>query len=416
MTVDLMPKPLPEVSLPPSLDIPPTPVQEYTYTYDKSISSPLTSCKNAKGEICQDAVNIRPYQGNTFDCIDFALKRRAHAPKFIYAMRHGNARHNAMSDTFTKPITWRFTAKLRANFDPELTVKGIQDAQRSGQILSDLTQFEGAPLPVTVYTSPLRRCIQTAMYTIAQLRPSGPIKLHIKEGLREWKGYEHNHTSDRRGTTPAILALVAQLSAELGLVVYPKLDWALDQPDEADMRETYVDVDRRVRGVLNDIFTDPTSGRCVLLVLHNRSNKSLLRVLGHSQPQVHGLDLENCAMLSYLISRRLLSPDEALVRLREEATQWECDRALAAQEKRERYEQAAVQVRRYLHASAGEPGEEGGRGKLRRLRDFLQQERFKDDIGAAKALRDLYACVPGLDDVAAEEEDGSEEEEFGLGT
>lgn len=417
MTVDLTPEPLPEVSLPPPLELPPTTTQEYTYTYDQGISSPLTSKKNAKGEIRQDAINIRPYQGTEFSCIDSALKRTVHSPKFIYTMRHGTARHNAISDTFTKPITWRFTAKLRNNFDPGLTVKGIQDAQRSGKILSDLAQFEGAPLPVTVYTSPLRRCIQTAMYALARLRPPGPIRLHIKDGLREWKGYEHNHTSDRRNTTPAILALVAQLGAELGLVVYPKLDWTLDQPDEADMRETYVDVDRRVRSVLSDIFSDPTSGRCVLLVLHNRSNKSLLRVLGHSQPQVHGLDLENCAVLSYLISRRLLGPDEALVRTREEAIQWERDRALAAREKRERFDQAAVQVRGYYyHASHQEPSEEEGRGKLRRLRDYLQQERFKGDIGAAKALMDLYACVPNLDDVTMDEGDRSEEEEFGFGT
>lgn len=394
MTVDVIQKPLSGVSPPPPLEkVSPT-GHEYTYTYDEGVSSPLSSSKNAKGEIRQDAVNIRPYQGTEFGCINLALKKTAHAPKFIYTMRHGNARHNAISDTFSKPITWRFTAKLRANFDPGLTGKGLQDAGRSGKILSDLAQFEGAPLPVTVYTSPLRRCIQTAMYALAKLRPPGPVTLHIKEGLREWKGYDHNHTSDRRNTTPAILALVSQLNADLGIAVYPVLDWALDQPDEADMRETYVDVDRRVRGVLDDIFADPTSGQSVLVVLHNRSNKSFLRVLGHTQAQVHGLDLENCAVLSYLVSRRVLAPEERLVRVREEATQWELDRALAVREKVERHEQAAAQVQGYYEH--GESGEEG-RGKLRWLRDYLQQERLRGDIGAAKALVDLHACVPALD-------------------
>lgn len=394
MTVDWIQKPLSGVSPPPPLDnVSPT-EQEYTYTYDQGVSSPLSSSKNAKGEIRQDAVNIRPHQGTEFDSINLALKKTAHPPKFIYTMRHGNAEHNARSDTFTKPITWRFTAKLRTNFDPGLTVKGVQEAGRSGKILSDLAQFEGAPLPVTVYTSPLRRCIQTAMCALATLRPPGPITLHIKEGLREWKGYDHNHTSDGRNTTPAILALVAQLSTELGLIVYPVLDWRLDQPDEANMRETYVDVDRRVRRVFDDIFADPTSGRSVLVVLHNRSNKSLLRVLGHTQAQVHGLDLENCAVLSYLVSRRLLTPEECLARVREEAAQWDLDRDLAVQEKAERHEQAAAQVRGYYEH--GESDEEG-RGKLRQLRDYLQQERLKGDIDAAKALVDLHACVPALD-------------------
>lgn len=402
MTVDTIQKPLADVSPRSFLEIAPTITQEYTYAYDEAVSSPLTSSKNARGEIRQDAVNIRPYQGIDFDRIHLATRKPAQPAKFIYTMRHGNARHNAVSDMFSKPISWRFTSKLRSNFDPGLTVKGIQDAQRSGMILSDLNRFEGAPLPVTVYTSPLRRCIQTAMYALAKLRPSGPITLHIKEGLREWKGYEHNHTSDRRNTTTAILALVAQLSVELGLAVNPVLDWALDQPDEADMRETYVDVDRRVRRVLDDIYADPNSGRCVLLILHNRSNKSLLRVLGHTQAQVHGLDLENCAVLSYLIRRRLLDPQESLARVDEEAAQWELDRALAMREKSERHEQAAAQVRAYLDhdRDGGESGEQEGRGKLRRLRDYLQQERFKGDIGAAKALMDLYICVPELlDDV-----------------
>lgn len=401
MIVDLDSNPLSEVSPHSLLDLAPTNGREYTYAYDEGVSSPLTSSKNAKGEILQDAVNIRPYPGNDFDFVNLALKRTASSPKFIYTMRHGNARHNAVSDNFTKPISWRFTSKLRTNFDPGLTVKGIQDAQRSGNILSDLARFEGAPLPVAVYTSPLRRCIQTAMYTLAKLRLPGPITLHIKEGLREWKGYEHNHTSDRRNTTPAVLALVSQLSAELRLAVRPVLDWALDQPDEVNMRETYVDVDRRVRHVLDDIFADPTSGRCVLLVLHNRSNKSLLRILGHTQTQVHGLDLENCAVLSYLINRRLLGADEVLARNRAEAAQWECDRALAAREKSERHEQAAAQVRGYFYDSDHRDHHDGkadeeGRGKLKRLRDYLQQERFKGDISAAKALVDLYACVPDL--------------------
>lgn len=393
--------PLAEVSRRPPLESAPTIAQEYIYTYDEGLSSPLTSSKNAKGEVRQDAVNIRPCQPIELDCINLALKRTSHPPKFIYTMRHGNARHNAISDTFTKPISWRFTSKLRTNFDPGLTVKGIQDAQRSGKLLSDLVRFESAPLPVTVYTSPLRRCIQTAIYTLAKLRPPGPVTLHIKEGLREWKGYDHNHTSDRRNTTPTILALVNQLSTELGLAVHPVLDWTLDQPDEANMRETYVDVDRRVRGVLDDIFADPASGRCVLVVLHNRSNKSLLRVLGHTQAQVHGLDLENCAVLSYLVSRRRVAADEYLARAREEAAQWERDRTLAEQEKSERHEQAAAQV--WAYYTHGE-SEEEGRGKLRMLRDYLQQERLKGDIDAAKALMDLYACVPALDDMTMGEE------------
>lgn len=412
MTVDLMQKPLSEVSPRPPLELPST-TQEYTYTYDEGVSSPLTSSKNAKGEILQDAVNIRPNKGIKFNCVNLALKSTARPPKFIYTMRHGNARHNAISDTFTKPISWRFTSKLRANFDPGLTAKGVQDAQRSGKILSGLARSEGAPLPVTVYTSPLRRCIQTAMYALAKLRPPGPVTLHIKEGLREWKGYEHNHMSDRRNTTTAILALVAQLSVELGLTVCPVLDWSLDQPDETDMRETYVDVDRRVRKVLDDIFADPTSGRCVMLILHNRSNKSLLRVLGHTQPQVHGLDLENCAVLSYLVSQRLLAPAESLARAHEETSQWELDRELAEREKKERHEQAAAHVRGYCcdHGEAGEEKRKEGRGKLRRLRDYLQQERFKGDIGAAKALVDLYACVPDLDNMTSkkEEDDGKNE-------
>lgn len=360
------------------------------YTYDERMSSPLDSLKNNQGEVLQDAANVRPSLG--FNRINMALNSSTLPQKFIYTVRHGNSRHNALSNTFTKPISWRFTAKLRANFDPDLTTKGVQDARHSGRILDNLSRVENAPLPITVYTSPLRRCIQTAMHVIAQLHTRVPVVLHIKEGLREWKGYEHNHQSDRRHTTASILALVAQLNAELGLRVRPVVDWVLGLEDEANMRETYVDVDRRVRSVLHEIFADPSAGACVLLVLHNRSNKSVLRVLGHTQDEVHGLDLENCAMLSYLVGRRALDREGSERRAWEEGRQLVKDRELAVRERYERHEQAVVDVQGYRDTVEG-------RAKLRRLKEYLQQERLKGDIDAAKALLDLYICVPDLDTV-----------------
>lgn len=390
---------------------------EYQYSYNKSISSPLRRHKNEHGEVRRIKDNILPPQG--FAQVISAISHGKTRPKqkFIYTIRHGKAHHNALSKEFSKAIAWRFLGKLADNFDPRLTPDGMGDAEQAGWLLGELIRDEGAPRPLCIYTSPLRRCIETAMHTIAALRRSlgeqhpQRVTLHIKEGLREWKGYDHNHQSDRRDVTANITAVCAALRAELGLGegdLDIRLDGAQDREDDPVMRETYVDVDRRVRRVLDDLFDGPSTttaaaaadggeaaattappppAECAMLVLHNRSNKSVLRVLGHRQAEVHRLDMENCAVLGYLMGREALDEGDAEARDRAEEMQWLKDRDLAEAEKKARHAQAARDIEAYRRAD---------KDKLRKLKDYLACRAAEGDPEAAKALADLYRLAPEL--------------------
>lgn len=413
------------------------PVPEHAYTYDKTLSSPFRRRRNADGEVRLAKDNVRPPDGfgPVTDALASDLDVDRSQQKYIYTIRHGRAHHNALTSEFTKAISWRFLGKLSDSFDPGLTSEGVCDALSAGRMLRELAREEGAPRPLVVYTSPLRRCVQTAMYAVKGMRPGRMVVLHVKEGLREWKGYDHDHQSDRRDVTPNIVGLFCALREELGLDVELRMDpGAQDAEDGSVMRETYVDVDRRVRGVLDDIFGGSSSSSsrgaaaggggggagggvieaggagggadgaagvaaaaaasaaaagpaCAMLVLHNRCNKSLLRVLGHEQAEVHKLNVENGAVLGYLMGRRALRDREARARDRREEDQSLRDRELAVGERAERHEQAARDVEQYRHVD---------KAKLRRLRDHLARGLDRRDPEAAKALADLCRLAPEL--------------------
>ncbi|KAH8776572.1 histidine phosphatase superfamily, partial [Diaporthe sp. PMI_573] len=228
--------------------------------------------------------------------------------KIIYIFRHGDTPHNEDADTWGKSVAWRYLSGLQKNFDPQITQTGVANATLASQYLSGMMRTESAPRPVTIYTSPLRRCIETSMHMIKHAgldhpNPDGrwpPLKLLVKEGLREWMGYGHGHNSDRHGSRADIQALVEQLQVTLGL----NISYHLDVPEQENLHdETYTDVDQRVCGVLNDIFDDASSGPYVMLVLHGRSNKSFLRVLGHQPAHVDNFEMSNCAILPYRVTR-----------------------------------------------------------------------------------------------------------------
>lgn len=365
-------------------EMPLIPKSEYEYTYDNSVSSPLDCLQNADGEVRRIKENMRPLQG--FGQVHQNLAAQNSRKKFIYTIRHGKALHNAMAKEYTKPISWRFLPKLQDSFDPSLTPEGFQDAQHAGQLLRELIQHEDAPKPLMVYTSPLRRCIQTAMYAIGSLRFDQKVTLCVKEGLREWKGYDHDHQSDRRDTTPNILALFNDLKRKLKVNVQIVLDGDQNAKDGIVMRETYVDVDRRIRKVLDDIFYHDDSD-CCMLVLHNRSNKSVLRVMGHTQDEVHKLDMENCAVLGYLVERNPLNWSEADKRYRLEDANWLGDKMLALEEKQARHSQAVKDIEDYR---------QNNKTKLRRLRDYLAFAALRGDQAAFNALIDLYELAPEM--------------------
>lgn len=358
---------------------PTDPNTPWAYSFDTTFSNPAFSPETIrefgpKRPAALHTDNIRPHGG-----FAAALSNNPGSQtKIIYTLRHGNTPHNEDSETWGKAVAWRYLSALQKNFDPRITQTGVANTTLASQILSRMIRTESAPRPVTIYSSPLRRCIETSMHIIKHAgwdhpSPDGywpAVTLQVKEGLREWMGYGHGHNSDRHGSRADIQKLVEELKATLGM----NIAYHLDVPENENLHdEIYIDVDRRVRGVLNDIFDNACSGRCVMLVLHGRSNKSFLRVLGHPPAHVDSFEMANCAILPYRVTRRWLDEGEVDERARAEDAQGNEDQREAEYNKRARDLQAFQEVRCWnadpgsrhrletlwsllnLHASNGDP-------------------------------------------------------------
>ncbi|KAB5528794.1 hypothetical protein GE09DRAFT_1292457 [Coniochaeta sp. 2T2.1] len=118
----------------------------WDYTYIKRFSDPLTEARrNEEGEVTLDAANLAlPWQG--------VLAETNQATKIILVTRHGRSVHNDKSSKYGKALYYEFFARDPADFDPELAPEGKSQAKNV---------------------------------------------VHIKEDLREWMGWDHNHSSDK---------------------------------------------------------------------------------------------------------------------------------------------------------------------------------------------------------------------------
>lgn len=364
---------------------PPDPDPSWAYSHDASFSDPLNSPRTIRLAAPRKPValareNIQPEGGFGAQLSN----NDENETKTIYAVRHANTPHNDDSETWGKPAAWRYLSGLAKNFDPQVTPEGVSNAATAARYLSEAVQGDSAPRPVVVYSSPLRRCIETAMHLIKQARlhhPApdgrlGPVTLHVKEGLREWMGYGHGHQSDRKGSRAEIQSLVEKLKLQLDLYI----DYILDVPEHEALRdEVYIDVDQRVRGVLDDIFNSPGSGGCVMLVLHSRCHKSLLRVLGHPPADVDDFEMANCAVLPYRITRRMLDSGEVAARVAYEDAQWHEDQRHAEAGKSARAWKAVEDVRAWNN-------EPSSRYLLESLRKLLRFHDGQGDLAAGFAL------------------------------
>lgn len=369
------------------------PDQSWAYSYDASFSNPVYSKRFIRSPTPRQPValhpaNIRPEGGFEAALRNTPSNSDDGTTKTIYAVRHGNTPHNDDFETWGKPVAWRYLSGLVKNFDPQITPEGALNVARAGQFLSDMVRTESAPRPVTIYSSPLRRCVESSIHMIKQAgldepRADGhgrpPVTLRVKEGLREWMGYGHGHQSDRKGSRDEIKKLVEQLQASLGVNV----PYELDVPEHEDFHdEVYLDVDRRVRGVLDDMYRDTSSGTCVMIMLHSRCNKSLLRVLGHPPADVDNFEVANCAVLPYRVTRRRLDGDEVAARAEYEDAQWHEDHRQAQEITSSRNRQAVEDVRAW-------DVDPVSRHRLESLRDVLRYNTSQGDPAAGPALQIL---------------------------
>ena len=122
------------------------------------------------------------------------------------------------------------------------------------------------------YSSPLRRCIQTANYTFGTLDMPAehPFVPTIKELFREDVSI---HTCDRRSSKSDIAKLVPGWKFEEGFT-------ELDELWLADKGETKEHQLLRSKTVLDDVFTNDKS-TWISISSHSGEIAALLQVLGH---------------------------------------------------------------------------------------------------------------------------------------
>lgn len=135
--------------------------------------------------------------------------------------------------------------------------------------------------PGSFYTSPLRRCIETAAAITTAEKPSNDPELEVcvVDNFREWMGYDHNEQNDTRGTREEI-----EKHAKNVLKVKTKFMGSFPEEDkmfnQKPLQETWSQVDERWEAALNSIF-ETDSNKVICICGNNRSIQSGLRLIGH---------------------------------------------------------------------------------------------------------------------------------------
>ncbi|KAK2594522.1 hypothetical protein QQS21_007741 [Conoideocrella luteorostrata] len=112
--------------------------------------------------------------------------------KILYLTRHGFGYHNQKHAEVGTEAWDSHWSLLNGDdtttwFDSYLNETGIQQVKDLGRFWVNAARYDSVPIPQTLYTSPLARCLQTTDYVFSELvkannRPFHPI---VKEELRE---------------------------------------------------------------------------------------------------------------------------------------------------------------------------------------------------------------------------------------
>ncbi|KAF1911214.1 histidine phosphatase superfamily [Ampelomyces quisqualis] len=195
--------------------------------------------------------------------------------KLFYMVRHGQGVHNVKKTEVGREEWNRYWAKLpgdsTANWlDAALTPYG--KAQATG-LASLWTGDHGIQSPQSIYSSPLRRCLQTTSHAFAPLL-SQTIPI-VKESLRERLGV---HTCDERSTRSWIAEAFPEFRIEEGLSEEDEL-WQVDR------RETIEEHTERSTRFLEAIFDNDRS-ETIALVAHSGTLIALFAATGWGKIKV----------------------------------------------------------------------------------------------------------------------------------
>lgn len=191
--------------------------------------------------------------------------------KLFFLQRHGQGYHNIAPGNFSRD-EWKCYWSLQPGRDgviwedAELTPRGIRQIKN---LSKQINQTVGFPQPQRFYVSPLRRTLQTWLYTWKNLAHLKPI---IKELGREKYGID---SESRRHSKSYISANYEYFEFEPG---FSELDVAW----KPDTRENTQHVDFRAAKLLTEIFNESDeSDKVISMVLHSGIIYSILNVIGH---------------------------------------------------------------------------------------------------------------------------------------
>ncbi|KAK8118330.1 uncharacterized protein PG998_002956 [Apiospora kogelbergensis] len=235
--------------------------------------------------------------------------------KVIYVARHGRSVHNVVMDAVGSEWKEKWAYKDGAKVDElpvlaeavplndgeerltwadaQLVDKGREQAQKLGAALIQWSKENGMPLPGTVYTSPLTRCLETTnlIYSDAYQQNGLHFQPVVKEKLRERLT---NHTCDKRRGRASIEERYPECSFEPDFRNEDTL-WKARTNGGTENAETEAEHIARKKGLLEDIF-ETDIAQFVSLTTHSYAISALLSVVG--SPPVR---FKEGAMLAMLV-------------------------------------------------------------------------------------------------------------------
>ncbi|OAA34180.1 Histidine phosphatase superfamily, clade-1 [Metarhizium rileyi] len=214
--------------------------------------------------------------------------------KVIFFGRHGQGYHNVAESFYGTPawnakgngtITWA---------DPLLTPDGFKEAEKANGFYRRLYEQQSMPRFESYYSSPLKRCLQTANTTFGtlDLPTEYPFVPTIKELFREDISI---HTCDRRSTKSEIAEFMPGWTFEEGFTEKDEL-W------QGDKGETPAHQVARSKKVLDDVFTNDGS-TWISVTSHSGEIAALLTALNH-----RAFSLSTGQIIPVLIKAELVQP------------------------------------------------------------------------------------------------------------
>ncbi|OTB18143.1 hypothetical protein K445DRAFT_73316 [Daldinia sp. EC12] len=217
--------------------------------------------------------------------------------KLMYVIRHGRGIHNVKMDELKQseeagqleivngiPLNWKNYWSHKDGddkviwADAQLVDEGIAEAQALSKLWLDEAQKDALPLPGTIYTSPLARCLDTTklIYTPVLTMHGRRLEPIVKENLRE---RITDHTCDRRSSRSWIKQNYPDYIIEEGFS-------ELDTSWKANTSESLEQHINRTQILLDDIFAHDTSP-IISLTTHSYTITALLAVLGYPKFMVN---------------------------------------------------------------------------------------------------------------------------------